>query len=475
MSGFLSRALHTRCCAVLVLAAATGLPAASALASTGCDYLNAGSGNITNASLNYFTQTFAAGDTLTVTVNSTLSNSLGIDVRPAAGGDWIFREQGIPVPPTVTRTITIATAGDFRLETGSNMGRRFTSVVWTCVAGAASTGSNSDKARAVQVLGSNLAAQTSGAVLSAAFSSAVSEAFQHGSALSAGANGLRINMAADIQGAPRLENTGSDDTQAMGTVLGDAEWLPWIELRASGSDSDHAASLKASQFNGTLGLSRKLGPDFLVGLAAGYENFDVKDSALSATLKGEGGTLAAYAGWRIGTGLQADAALAWSHLAYDATAATASGSFDADRLLFNGGLTGFVDVGAVNLQPAAHIFVISEHQDAYTDSLGAAQAARRFTVGRASLGGRMAHAMALSGSTLTPYAGAYADYRFSSDDAVPVNVAEVGLKDGWSGRLSAGADVESVSGLAAGLGGELGGLGSHTTNWSLTAHGSLAF
>ena len=70
----------------------------------------------------------------------------------------------------------------------------------------------------------------------------------------------------------------------------------------------------------TSGVGRKLTPDLLVGIVAGYENFRYNSAALNGTLKGDGGTIGGYAAWRILPTLRLNATLAWSSISYDAAA-----------------------------------------------------------------------------------------------------------------------------------------------------------
>jgi len=74
-----------------------------------------------------------------------------------------------------------------------------------------------------------------------------------------------------------------------------------------------------------------------------------------------------------------------------------------------------------------------------------------------------------------PYVGLYADYRFSSDDALPVNQPFVGLSDGWSARVTTGAVMDFTGGQRLWIEGELGDIGSGDRLWSISARGSIAF
>jgi hypothetical protein len=88
------------------------------------------------------------------------------------------------------------------------------------------------------------------------------------------------------------------------------------------------------------------------------------------------------------------------------------------------------------------------------------QAERSFSTGRVSLGGRVIAPSQYSAFSLAPYLGFYGDWRFSSDDALPVDVPNAGLVDGWSGRATGGVSMITPGGGTLSLGGEYGGIGA---------------
>lgn len=63
-----------------------------------------------------------------------------------------------------------------------------------------------------------------------------------------------------------------------------------------------------------------------------------------------------------------------------------------------------------------------------------------------------------------PYAGLYADWLFSSDNALPVGPPVAVIKDGWAGRVTAGLAANARDTMVS-LSGELGGLGTSYKIW----------
>ena len=76
------------------------------------------------------------------------------------------------------------------------------------------------------------------------------------------------------------------------------EWQLWADMRGTGWSTDQSVGdIHGGQINAITGLTRKLTPDFLVGVLGGYENFSYI-SLLDGRLKGDGWTVGAYLGWR---------------------------------------------------------------------------------------------------------------------------------------------------------------------------------
>jgi hypothetical protein len=76
---------------------------------------------------------------------------------------------------------------------------------------------------------------------------------------------------------------------------------------------------------------------------------------------------------------------------------------------------------------------------------------------------------------LSPYAGLYADYYFSKDDAQTAGLTTVPLLQGFSARATGGVAASFAGGATLGAGGEFGGIGSATHIWTWTARGRIPF
>jgi outer membrane autotransporter protein len=128
------------------------------------------------------------------------------------------------------------------------------------------------------------------------------------------------------------------------------------------------------------------------------------------------------------------------------------------------------------LEPSARVFALWEHENAYTDSLGTLQDARNFSTGRASVGAKVAYPLAWTSTVaLAPYAGLYADYYFSQDDAQVAGLTTVPLLQGFAARVTGGVSAKFTGGASVSAGGEFGGIGLDTHIWTWTARGSIPF
>lgn len=474
--------------AMLAVATVGALAASgnAAFASAGCDAVNAGLFNksVTFGGGTYGISGFIAGDKITF-VGGGVSSGLMNLKKGATTILTVFR--------TTSETYTVVGTDDTTLVM-ELLAAGTISVTATCVPGvAATTGvpTDSQKLRTVQVQGSIQAAQTSGAAITDAVGSAIGDAFTNGgNPVTIGPGGIAFNFAADPQAgvgarsgiAQRTDEAFAalayagkgPPTKAPRTVLFEREWSLWADIRGTGLD--RANGINGAQLNATAGLGYRITSDVLVGVFGGYENFRYDFASLTGRLRGAGGTVGAYAGWRILPTLRWDAMLGWSGLGYDANAGAATGSLSAQRWLASTGLTGTYRVATYILEPSAKVYALWEQQRAWTDSLGTLQDARRFSAGRVALGGRVIAPWQVSSAlSLSPYAGFYGDWRFSTDNAVPAGQPVVGIGNGWSGRITGGLMLSGLNGGSLALGGEYGGLGASYKIWTGSVRAQWTF
>jgi hypothetical protein len=394
---------------------------------------------------------------------------------------------------------------------------------------------DSTRLRSLQLVVNKIEAQSSGTAFDGAVSDAIADGFNDGGGalITPNGNGVRFNFAADPETtaqrsgrvadqydsvsatrAAMLSNSGPNDLGQAGlppsvrsfaaeappgtagrvddafaalafdkTVVTKAPplppapkvWLLWADVRGTGWDTSAAAGdIRGGQINAIVGLTRKLAPDLLVGILAGYENFDYTSQTLNGRLKGDGWTAGAYLGWRIWPGVRFDAAVGRSGVSYDGM------SMRRQRFRARAGSAPVESPGHTGWRclksSRRRACTLSGNMTALTPT---ASARRSPTIhlqpAGPSAGAKVTYPMAwVVSGTLAPYVGLYADYYFSSEDAVLLLPTD--FVRGWAARTTAGVGYTGVSSARASIGGEVGGLGSQTfTVWSVRGRFSLPF
>jgi hypothetical protein len=442
-----------------------------ALASTGCTAVNGGSWIFSDTSGDagqIRTDNFAAGDQLAFSFSGVGTYGFSGSLSPGGSGSG-----------AASASFTVTASGSGSLSLFAISGTYSVTSASCIPAGSSSTTNstttNSQYVRALQLALTKAVATVSGQVISGAVDAAIGDAFATtGSApIIVGPNGLFFNFAADPQrdaaAAKAIDALAySGDGIPKGPLFTPRvapDWNAWADLRGTGFDLP-SSDETGHQVNLTLGVSRKLGEDLLVGFFTGYETIDYTVASLNAQMSGNGGTIGSYAAWRFMPHWRLDGMAGWSDIFYNASAGTASGDFTGSRWLGSAGLTGTYVLSGVNFEPSTHIYSLYESENAWTDSLGTLQAARDFSESRVSAGGKISTPWQVSDIKLSPYAGFYGDYRFSSDNALPVAASVVGISDGWSGRATGGVTFISRNGASLSLGGEYGGIGAGYEIWS---------
>lgn len=471
--------------------------AEDAHASTGCTAVNAGGLNFNVAAGANDTRTvnsFAIGEKITFVVTRP-PHVVGQDGAAFALAGSVSNQLYSSPDNTAqseTKAYSIAGTNDLSLTASLDSLDVPISVTATCAAAAATTApaaptgttgpTDSQKLRTVQTQGTRIVAQTSGGAIAQAIDSAVTGGLAGNAggdtAGSAAGNGTPAGL-----GGPMPSQLGGMQQQYPSPEPGSAafsvhrrDWNAWGNLRVSESERrPGAGGFSGSQVIGTFGIGHRVVPGLLVGVFGGYEHFGYDIRSLTGKLGGDGLTGGLYLGWRIVPGLRFDLAGAASSLDYDARSGTAWGSFQGQRRLVSTGLTGTTGIGGFVLEPSARVFAISEHQSAWTDSLGVRQVENSFSLGRASAGLRAAYPWyAGNGLTLAPYAGIYGDYYFSRGEAETPGTEFLAITDGWSARATGGLTLD-LHGTALSLGAEWGGLGADHTQRSLNVRGALPF
>jgi len=352
---------------------------------------------------------------------------------------------------------------------------------------------DSARLQALQTGVTKLVAQSSGQTMSGAVDAAIADGFSDGGDLMRPSdNGVRFNIPLDPERRSTADERVGSSFAALEQNVYKArpaapgpyiprEWLAWAEVRGTGwSTSVQSGDIRGGQVNALVGVTRRVTPDFLLGVFGGYETFDYSSQSLNGTLKGDGWTIGGYLGWRFLPGLRFDASVARSGISYDGVAGIAAGSFTGQRWYVSGGLTGtYKTAQGLEIEPSLRAFALWENESGYLDNLGIQHPERNFSTGRASAGVKFAYPwLWSSGMTLAPYAGVYGDYYFNRDDAVALGapyLLPAEHVDGFAARFTTGLALSLAGGSRFSIGGELGGIGNNFLNWTVRARGAVPF
>jgi hypothetical protein len=462
------------------------LESSESFASVGCSALNAGAWNVsaTRPSGNLPTQTFSVGEKITFVLGA--SNSGHLRPQPVNLIEPIGYPTGIVEKiGAATFSYTVVAGQTSLTDTLDLSAFNGGTVTLAATCTSVMSGNNNTDGQSIQPPQWDIAKTdpaNSAPAISDGFGDVIGNAFSTGGAsIRAVPGSLTTSFAtqapsnavrATDQAFSTLSPAASTYTKAPPGVY-DLDWNAWVDARATSFDQNDT---RGTQFNFTSGIGRSITSNLLIGVLTGYQHLNLSVDSLTGKMSGDGGTVGAYAAYRFIPNWSADGMIGRSDIWYAAATGTASGSFTGSRWLGSSGLTGNYQFTTFMLEPSARIFTLQEGENAWTDSLGISRASRLFMESRVSTGGKLTYPWEAAGMQISPYIGSYGDYRFSTDNSLPVDVPSVGLKDGWSGRATTGVTFAGGrGGPSFTLGGELGGIGAGYDIWSATARLNLPF
>lgn len=471
---------------VLVTALTTWVSANGAMASSGCTAVNSGVFNFseaapglpgTNASVSQ--AGFEANDQISVTV----THGDGLHYSLSSSGtslmSFVHPSDGETASATLVAGQTVI---DLTIWDHTSSGT--TSVTATCTPGTVAS-SDSDKARAVQNLGSRIVARASAQAISDATSSAVAgqiESAPEGSGSPQSSPASNLGGPKDEPLPGRIGNLGKDSSahaQAPRGQITIGKVRLWSDVRSTRivDGDDQTGQVFGWQINATSGVGLQVHPGFVVGALTAFEHFDYEFRGLGGRYEGDGYSGGLYVGGKLTHTAWYSLMGTYSRLANDVSAGTATGSFDSDRWIVAGTLTGRIPVreNGIFVEPSANLLYVMENQDGWTDSLGTDHNSREFQEGRLSLGAKLGTIVNVPGAVITPHIGAFADYYFGSDTAMPVGFEVLGLNHDWSMRAVAGVNASMAQGYSLSLEASYGGIGDEYQTISARGGFSLRY
>lgn len=274
----------------------------------------------------------------------------------------------------------------------------------------------------------------------------------------------RSGEPATAPAAPKAPTPGGPT----GTARRLGEPIP-LNVWASGSVIGLDDRRDSTAFNGTIttvlgGADYLFGPNFLLGLAGGYERYRLDTTFNTGFFKGEGITVGPYAGVRVVDNIVLDAWAGATFLNYRITDEFGGDNFSARRWFVSANLTGTWQWGRWRFAPRASIFYVEERQDGI-EGVDGSQIVR---LGRLSLGPEAGYALPLESERprVELFGFAKAEYDFVTDESLALASGPF-RHQRWGGRVGGGTNIAWQPGFTARLMGSYNGLGQNNfDSWS---------
>jgi outer membrane autotransporter protein len=212
-----------------------------------------------------------------------------------------------------------------------------------------------------------------------------------------------------------------------------------------------------------VGADALLHPDLLVGALVQFDWASENGPALNALsydARGNGWMAGPYVSARLTDNLFFDARAAWGQSSNDIDIPGVTGSFDTERWLVSGNLTGNWQSGPWRLTPSLGVTYAEETQERYVTSLGAKMPARSVALGRIAFGPEIAYRMdAGKGMILEPFGSIVGLWDFDR----PENLTQAGFLTGtdeFRGKVEAGLMLSMQNGMKVRASGNYDGIGA---------------
>lgn len=303
------------------------------------------------------------------------------------------------------------------------------------------------------------------------------------SAYSASA-GSRLEFASSLGGIAqamayandqKLEAAGIDPQTSSATSRSGLDI--WVEGHYSFYDYEAQNVGSSGEFGVVyFGADMLLTPDILVGALVQYDWITDQSNVLNSRVSGKGWMAGPYFSARLLPNLYFDARAAWGQSSNDirssvmttaifplggttVTTGIATGSYDTDRWLVRGNLTGNLQRGDWRFTPSVSVTYLEESHDAFTTSSGTLVASQTYQSGRVTFGPEVARRTTMaSGTTIEPHVALTGVWNYTDNGSMIVGQTIVSPDDLYA-RVEGGILVTAVDGKAVRLTGSYDGIG----------------
>lgn len=233
----------------------------------------------------------------------------------------------------------------------------------------------------------------------------------------------------------------------------------WVQGKWVRVDGDFADSDLGLLY---VGADYRVNSSLLLGVLAQFDWTDEDYDASGLDIDGRGWMVGPYMVARIHQNLIFDTRAAWGQSDNDISpTGTYTDSFDTDRWLVKGQLTGDLHYGRWHFTPHVGIIYFEEDQKAYTDSNGIDIGSQKISLGRVTFGPKVSTNFDAGGDlVVSPYLGIKGIWDFDEAETVDVATGLASGSDDLRGRVEGGMTFSTLWGLSLSGEGFYDGIGA---------------
>jgi len=198
-----------------------------------------------------------------------------------------------------------------------------------------------------------------------------------------------------------------------------------------------------------IGADYRFSPGLLVGLMGQVDWTDEEDTSQNLKADGRGWMIGPYLAARLHDKLLFDGRAAWGQSDNHVNPfGTYVDSFDTDRWLVRGQLTGDFNLANLRILPSVGVIYFEEEQKAYTDSLDVFIPGQTVSLGRVTFGPKINTSFTTThGGVISPHIGIKGIWDFDKAEIVDVTTGlAAGSDDDLRARVEAGLTARMVGG-----------------------------
>lgn len=255
----------------------------------------------------------------------------------------------------------------------------------------------------------------------------------------------------------------------------------WIEGFYTGFNYDRIeADSHGHLFVGYIGTDYRISENLLIGTLVQLDSTKENSEILNSKVDGNGWMAGPYLSARLYQNVILDLrAVGGSSLSNNLEMTNVTADFDTSRWLVLGRISGDWRIGSWRFTPTTYVAYIEENLKNFTESTGARVLGQSIALGQVSFGPEISYRAQVVNMDVQPYGSIKGIWNFERPEGPLVNAQLIGIGPYWGqinsfwGRLAAGIDLLMPKGSAMRVGLIYDGLGDKNYQ-SLTCLGQLS-